>query len=472
MNQKNRLSFLLLPILLSALLGACDDRQEQAQAAYAQYQAAIVNGDLRQARIALATLVRADDSNASYWIELAKVCMQLADYSAAYDAFQHAHELDRGNVEALTAMTQLALRSGNLDLAAENAKQLELLAPSNPAVPLTFGYVAMRRGDYAEAERQVAALTAILPYDGSGKVLQSRILMAKGQPEEAIALLRKQIAEQPSDIESLRALASIHELREEWPEAARVLQSYLAYSATDAAARVRLVEAQLRSGQVEAAAAATIGALGKDDVDKLLSPWLALGKQEVIADRLFTWAQTADVGRRIAVARFLGWTARPERVLALVEKEAALPVTPANVIPNALYAAALVRSGRIPEGSARLDETLRIDGNNREALRARATLRSASGNHKQAIEDAQKLVAADRESAAGRLLLARIYGAAGEGDNLRRALWDGFHEVPDNRAIYDALKPLVAKSDGPQAAERLSKEFYDKRNQQLTRSFV
>src|SRR3712207_5558305 len=107
MNHKKRLSSLLLPTLLIVTLAACDNRQEQAQAAYAQYQAASVNGDLREARRALVALVAADDSNAAYWIELAKVSLQLTDYSGAYDAFQRAHELDRGNVEVLTAMTQL-----------------------------------------------------------------------------------------------------------------------------------------------------------------------------------------------------------------------------------------------------------------------------------------------------------------------------------------------------------------------------
>ena len=472
MNHKNRLSSALLPLLLATTLAACDNRQEEAQAAYAQYQAAAVNGDLRGARRALTELVAADDSNADYWIELAKVSMQLEDYSAAYNAFQRAHELDRGNAEVLAAMTQLALRSGNLELADENAKQLEIVAPTNPAVPLTYGYTALRRGDYEEAERQVAALTALLPYDGSGKVLQSRIFMAQNKPDEAIALLRKQIAAQPSDAESLRALARIYELREQWADAAGVLRSYLNYASSDAAARVRLVEAELRSQQVEPAATVTLAAVGKDDVDNVLAPWLALGKQDVIADRLYEWARTADVGRRIAVARFLGSTDEPARVLELLSGIASLPVKAANTIPNALYGAALVQTGRVQEGSDRLDAVLKLDGTVREALRARSMLRSRTGNHKGAIEDAQKLVAADPTSASGRLLLARAYGTAGDADNMRRTLWDGFHDVADNRAIFDALKPLVAKSDGPQAVERLSQEFYDKRNQQLTRSFA
>ena len=470
MNHKNRLSTILLPILLAATLAACDNRQEQAQEAYAEYQAAIVNGDLRAARRALTELVTADDSNASYWLELAKVSMQLQDYSAAYDAYQRAHELDRGNVEVLTTMTQLALQSGNLDLAGENAKQLELVAPTNPAVPLTKGYIALRRGDYAEAERQVAALTAILPYDGSGKVLQSRILMAQNDIDGAVALLREQIRQQPSDVQSLRALASIYELREQWPETADVLRAYLGYAKEDAAARIRMINAELRSGGTEPAASATLAAIGNEDVDNLLAPWLATGKQDLIADRLYEWARTADVGRRIAVARFLVSTDEPARVLDLVAGEASLPVEAANVIPNAIYGAALVEAGRVQEGASRLDEVIRIDGTNRVALRARAMLRSRSGDHKGAIEDAQKLVAADQDSARGRVVLAQIYGAAGDSANMRRTLWDGFHQVGDNRLIFEALRPLVAKSDGPQAVARLSREFYDKRFQQLARS--
>jgi hypothetical protein len=39
MNHKNRLSGILLPtIFLATMASACDNRQEQAQAAYAQYR--------------------------------------------------------------------------------------------------------------------------------------------------------------------------------------------------------------------------------------------------------------------------------------------------------------------------------------------------------------------------------------------------------------------------------------------------
>jgi hypothetical protein len=69
-------------------------------------------------------------------------------------------------------------------------------------------------------------------------------------------------------------------------------------------------------------------------------------------------------------------------------------------------------------------------------------------------------------------LLARIYVSAGDTDGARRALWDAFHDMGEDQTIYDALRNLLVRSDGPQAAARLSEEHYDKRLQQLTRSIA
>lgn len=472
MNHKNRSSTLLLPLLLLGLLTACDNRQEKAQIALEEYQAALVSGDLKAARLALAELVNADDSNADYWQELGKISMQLSDYGAAYGAYQRAHELDRGNAEVLAIMTQLALLSGNLPIAEENAKQLELVAPSNPAVPLTKGYAALRRNDLEEASKQAAAFNSLAPYDSSGKILQARILVAQAKPDEAIALLREQVRQQPSDAMSLRALANLLELTEQWNEAAATLRSYLSWQPNDQGARVRLIEFQLRSNDLAAAEKSTMEALDKQDVDAILAPWLALGRQEAIAGTILSWAQTANFGRRIAAARFLVATNRSDSVLSLIGKEATMPVQPGNTIPNAIYGAALVKAGRTAEGSRRLDAVLAVDGTIREALQARAALRSRAGAHPQAIEDAQKLVATDQTSAAYRLLLARVHAAAGDQEAARRSLWEGFHEIEADRSLYEALKPLVAKAEGPQAAVRLSQEFYDQRHDRIIRSFA
>ena len=71
---------------------------------------------------------------------------------------------------------------------------------------------------------------------------------------------------------SAPVLAGIHELREEWNEAAAALGDYMRWQPTDAEARVRLVEAELRSGKIDAAEAATLKGVESEDIDTLLAP--------------------------------------------------------------------------------------------------------------------------------------------------------------------------------------------------------
>src|SRR5690349_8289918 len=109
--------------LLALPLSACGYvKAYQARHAYGHYQVALAAGDMVQARYALTKLVHIDQDVPDYWIELGKLELQMKDYRGAYDAFAHAHELDRTNVEVLSSMAELALLSGDVDTASEHAE--------------------------------------------------------------------------------------------------------------------------------------------------------------------------------------------------------------------------------------------------------------------------------------------------------------------------------------------------------------
>ena len=86
--------------------------------------------------------------------------VQLGAYQDAYYAYDRAHELDRTDVETVSTLAQLALLSGNMDLAEKHAKNLELLRPDHPVIKLAYGYVALKRMDLDEADRNADALLA------------------------------------------------------------------------------------------------------------------------------------------------------------------------------------------------------------------------------------------------------------------------------------------------------------------------
>lgn len=476
MTVRNRLGPLLVAFVALALsLNGCDDRRERAQDALNQYQAALASGDLQAAKRALGMLVTADDTNADYWIELARVSLELQDFTAAYNAFVRAHELDRANVEVLSALTQLALRSGNLSLAEEHARELGIVSPDDTAVSLTMGYVALRKNNLDEARTHVEKVLSASPYDPNGKILRARLHLAEGEPDQAIALLQEQVRLQPSDALSLGALASIYELREQWADAAASGRKLLGWRPQDHGVRARLIEYELRAGQSEAALATTTGGLAKAtpaQIAQLLTPWLAVGRQKMIADRIFAFGQSAPTEQKVAAARFLFMAGEPQRVIDLLGGGAEAEITAANASTHALLGAALAQVGKPQEGLRRLDAVLTFDERNVDALRGRAEARSRMGAHRQAIEDAQKVVAADRSSPFAHLLLARIHVSSGDSDGARRSLWNAFHDLPGERIIFEALMPLVQRADGTEAARRLSQEFNDQRNEEMIRSIA
>ena len=349
MNLRIWQSFFLIGVMAcSVALSGCQSRDQRARQAFDRFQAAQASGDLPAARRALLALVIADDTVADYWIELGKVQLQLGDFGGAFNAFQRAHELDRANPSVLDYMTQIALRSGNLPLAEKTAHELELVAPGDPAVPLTYGYVALRQSDFAEADRQAKILLATAPNDPNANVLRARILLQSGLPEQAVSLLREQIRLQPSDQLSLRALLSIYELREQWPDAAGVAGSLLAMQPKDQAIRARLVESEIRSGRAQAALHTTaigLEAAGQRELDLLFSPWIATGNKAVIALTVFELARKAQGDRRLIMARFLELAEHHEQVLQLTRDLATMPVNVSNLTANALYGAALAATG-------------------------------------------------------------------------------------------------------------------------------
>ncbi|HSU68617.1 MAG TPA: tetratricopeptide repeat protein, partial [Tepidisphaeraceae bacterium] len=209
--MKNRTLFFARSVVVLALLGAplsaCGYvKRYEARHAYGHYQEALAGGDMLQARLALTKLVHIEQDVPDYWIELGKLQLQMKDYRDAYDAFSHAHELDRTNVDVLSYMAELALLSGDVDTASEHAEAIALIAPQNPVVTIVRGYVALKTGELANAEKQADTVLASSPNEPFAKVLKSRVLIAQGRTDDAIALLEDQHRTVPQDRSAIAGL--------------------------------------------------------------------------------------------------------------------------------------------------------------------------------------------------------------------------------------------------------------------------
>ena len=177
----------------------------------------------------------------------------MGDTRRAYNSLLRAHELDRTNVPVLGTMTQLALLSGDLDLANEQAKALAMLSPDHPAVILVRGYTDLRSGNLDKADADADTLLADAPNDSFAKVLKARIFVTREKTDDAIALLERQHQVAPEDPGAVRALAAIYQSRDDWRNLARVQLAAHRLQPRDRKITESAIVAALRVGNVAAA---------------------------------------------------------------------------------------------------------------------------------------------------------------------------------------------------------------------------
>ena len=459
----------------ACLTAGCQSPDARAQDALTAYQAAAASNDMVAARKALMELVGAKDDVPDYWIELGKLQASTGSYGDAYYAFTRAYELDRSNPDVLRAVTGLALRSGDISLAQSRAKELEIVAPGDPLVKLTEGWAAVSQSRFDQAVAAADSLLSSSSFDPAATVLKARGLMGLGREDEAKDLLVKQVAAQPSDVGSLRFLCKIYAMHEDWRNAVDTARRLSAVAPKDRANSFMLIEAALRSGDIQSARRASAQLLGPDAEPAVIASVLDLwgsywASAQRVKDARALAAASPRLDQKLVYASFLSRIGAAADAIRLAAPAATLPLNAENVQANAVLADAWSRSGNLAGAKSRLDAVIAFDAGNATALRSRAELQLRTGHADAAVVDAQKLVTVLPDSGPDRLLLARCFTAAGKADWARRTLWTAFHDIPGDEQIYAALA-ATRKGDADGTLE-LQEEFARQRNAQLNRGLA
>ena len=478
--MKNRTLFFVLSALglalASAPLGGCSYlKAREARNAYAEYQEALAIGDTARARKALLALVRADEDVSDYWLELGRLQIRIGDYRGAYDAFSRAHELDRSNVDVLAAMTQIALMAGETDIAKGHARSLALVAPDNPVVTLVNGFVDLRAGDLDKASAAADNLLSSAPTDPFAKILKARVLIASHRIDDATALLEEQHRTVPEDANTTRALSELYRARQDWRNLARVQLDMYRFVPKDTAIRRSIVEAFLRAGDVGAASKMSVPMVSPTAdprlVEATLALWARYAPDGAVLPDAVQRANAVRDDRRVSFANYFNAIKQPHLAEALLGSSR-LPVSHANARWNAVFAQSQALQGRVTEAKMLLDKVLDEEPDQVEALRGRVTLMARTGQSKQAVIDALRLVTISPDNGDDRLLLAQAYLADGNRREVRRTLWQAIHDLPDDGRVYSALKGVLASSGDQDSLRRVDQEVADRRMAKLTKELI
>jgi predicted Zn-dependent protease len=456
-------------------VAGCDRSDAQARDALSTYQTAAAANDLVGARQALLKLVQVKEDVPDYWVELGKIQIALGSYGDAYYAFTRAYELDRRNPDLVRALTQLALQTGDLVQAQTHVEELEVLAPNDPWIQLTKGWAAIGQLRYDEALAAADAILANSPLDANATVLKGRALVGLDRRGDAIDLLQKQVAAQPSDTGSLQLLSRIYVQQDDWPKVTMIAQRLNRLAPDNQANKLLLIEASLRSGNFSLARDASANILQPiaqpTTIASVLDLWADFWpSSQRVQDALKFASQSPALSQKVVYAAFLNRINDPADAIRITSPAAGLPLTAANAETNAVLADGWSRSGNVKAAMDRFNAVIAFDPGNATALRGRAELELRLGNAKSAITDAQKLVTVLPSSARDRLLLARSFAASGDKAWANRTLWTAFQELPGDEMLYDAL--LASKLGNADVQREVQEEFARQRDARLNRGLL
>ncbi len=127
------------------------------------------------------------------------------------------------------------------------AREIERLAPDDPRPPASRFDLAIASGRLTEADSALAALDRLERGTASAEVRRARLLEARDRPREAIALLEKVVARQPS-WQYLLVLANLEYRQGRLPPARDALEKLLARSPDNAQGLRTLAQIELLSG--------------------------------------------------------------------------------------------------------------------------------------------------------------------------------------------------------------------------------
>lgn len=464
----------LKPLCVAALLVAACGNQAEVRRANDAYQQALALNDIGAQRRALMALTKADDGVSEYWIQLAKLDLQVGAFGDAYAHFSRAHELDRTAVMPLSMMTELAVINGRVDLAEELMKKLTVIAPSDRAVSVARGFTALRQGDYAKAQENVDVLLAQGPRDSVANVLQARIFVAQKNFPEAIEFLKGKLMFNANDRGMLRSLAAIQRYLANWAEAAEADFKMWRQSPSDALLAERVVGEALQAKN---------HALANRVAERVMADAKTL---EEVAGVLTTWAEHAPRGQvlsatdraslpehsKIALAHYFNRIGEPDQALSLLGSGPRPASGRSNVDFNAAFAESLFLNGQSQPALQILNRILDAEPDHAAALSARARLLSRNGAHRAATADAQRLVTSYDTVADYRVLLAQIYRANRDARWAERTLWDGYRDLPGNDQLYRQLQAMLVGRGDKDGLSRLKNDHDQERYSRLMKELA
>lgn len=420
-----RPAFLAAVLIALAASPACKRTPE---ARYARFMATgqrhFDQKDYARAILDFQNAARLAPENPEPYYRLGLAHLETGNFRAGVGFLMKAADLDPKHVGAQLKLAQLMATSRRQDILEEAARRAQAafaVAPEDAAVLNTLALTELRLGKPEEARRRLEQVLAKFPGELNASVELARLKLRQGDRAGAEAALKQAAAQAPNAPEPTLALSDFYLAAGKIPEAEQELVRALRIQPGYGPALLRLAELRLRAGRRDEAAQA-FKALS-DSSDKSYRPAYALF--------LLHEGKTAEA---VAELERLHKTDRTDRDLR-----------------TRLVAAYLV-ANRLSDALALLDDAVKRNPRDLQALLQRGALLVRQGKWLEAEQDLAKVLRLDPESAEAHFHLAFVRRGQGEQATAKQELTEALRLNPAFLAARLELASSLLRERAAKAA--------------------
>jgi tetratricopeptide (TPR) repeat protein len=436
----------LLSVLLAAIfaISGCSNPEKAKIAHVEKGEAYLKDEKFQEASLEFRNAIQIDEKLASAHWGLARSYEGLQRFQEAFEELRKTTELDADNLDA-------RVKLGNYYIAA---------AKGHPDM-------------VAEADRLAKQILQKDPNHVEGHILMGSVLYAQDKRDEAFAEINHAIDLEPKRVESYLSLARFYIVINDKTKAEETFQRAISVNNNSGLAHTEygkyLVQlSRLAEAEGEMSKAVEVEPTNRASRFILASFYLVnkqFDKAEVSYKALAELDKDKPEGRAV-LADFYSSINRLDEAVNIYQEIVAK--SPDFTQGRYRLGEIMLMRGDAPGAMAQVDEVLKKDQHDRQALLLRARIRTQTGESNDllaAVEDLKEVLVQEPNSRAGLYFIAQANFNLGNMDEARAFAGDLERNYPDYLPAKLMQVQINLAQGDPKGAQRLSSELIDRLNQ-------
>ncbi|HTU65460.1 MAG TPA: tetratricopeptide repeat protein, partial [Steroidobacteraceae bacterium] len=456
----------LLVAAIFTLLSACGGAQSRLASHLERGNEFYADGSFQKASVEFRNALQIDPKNAEAQLMNGRVAERLGDFREAMRAYQAVAALHPDQPAGPAAVGRLYVFGGMPDRALEAVAPLLVKFPNDADLLTVRGAARVQQKDPAGALADAEAAVKAAPGNENAIALLASLYRTQSRADDARALVEKAIAANPKSVDLRQIMAVMAAESGDAATGETQLRKVIELRPDDLAHRTRLALFLTREKRPDDAQrvleAAVRDLKGNDDAKLALVDFLTAQRsreQGEKAMRRFIDDDPKNVDLRLGLGALLQRGGSTREALAEYRKIVADDATgPKGLIARDRIAAMQIYAKEFDAARATIDETLKLNPRDNDALTLRAGLALDKGDAAAAITDLRSVLRDQPESVIVRRTLARAHVANREPALAEDVLREAMRLAPRDVPVRVDLAQLLSQTNRAELAVTLLEE--------------